>query len=446
MDVKEIRERLQVLTATVSRAALAGMIGQSYGGDRDIYSALGYKRTLVFEDYRLRYERQGLAGRVVDAPCDATWRVHPRVTESAGEETDFEKAWDELVKRLQVWSVLKRADKLAGIGQYGILLLGFNDQGDLSAPVERAGELLYSQPYYEADAAVATLVTDRFNPRFGLPETYTLKTGGLQGQAVATINVHWSRVIHIAEGRASSNIYGTPRLKRVYNDLQALELVAYGSSEMFWRGALPGRALILDKEAEVAEEDLDKLKLELDAFEHNLRRWLRLQGMTVQDLAPQVADPSQHVDVFLTLISAATGIPKRILSGSERGELASSQDESNWNVLIDSRRRDYGENVILRPFIDRLIEVGALPSPKEPYAVEWPDIFEPSEKEQAETGRIRTESLGRYVSSPGAETILPPKVFLRKVLKLTDDEIKDIEKSLESEIGDEGEGDEGEDE
>ena len=67
----------------------------------------------------------------------------------------------------------------------------------------------------------------------------------------------------------------------------------------------------------------------------------------------------------MKLISAASGIPLRIMTGSERGELASTQDDGNWASRIEERQLHFAEPMILRPLIDRLIELRALPEPSD---------------------------------------------------------------------------------
>lgn len=94
-------------------------------------------------------------------------------------------------------------------------------------------------------------------------------------------------------------------------------------------------------------------------------------------------------DVIMKLVSLASGIPLRILTGSERGELASSQDDGNWAGRIEERQLHYAEPVILRPLVDRLIFIGALPEPKDgEYRVNWQSLSDPGERERAETAEI----------------------------------------------------------
>jgi hypothetical protein len=221
-------------------------------------------------------------------------------------------------------------------------------------------------------------------------------------------------------------------LQSVFNRLQDLELVSGSSAEMWWRGAFPGLGFMSQKDTAWDKQTMAEIEQEVSAYIHGLQRYLRLEGMDVRELAPTVADPSKHVSILLDLISGATGIPKRILIGSERGELASSQDETAWNSRVDERRRNYAEPQILRPFIDRLVTVGALPQPQSGYVIEWPAIFTPSEKEQAEMAKTRAEALNAYMAAPGVDMILPPSMFLKHVMGFTDEQVEEASGLLES--------------
>ncbi len=319
-----------------------------------------------------------------------------------------------------------------GIGQYGVLLLGFDDGADFMQEVTKAGRLLYLQPYSETNAKIKTWEEDQGDERYGQPKTYSITLASANKLSKASVAVHHSRVIHVAEGTTENDIYGTPRLKAVFNRLQNLELVIGGSAEMFWRGAFPGYAFKEQKDYELDTQAMSDLQDELELYMHDLQRYLRLKGVDLEELAMQVASPKDHVEVILDLISGATDIPKRILIGSERGELASSQDEKNWATRIDERRKDFAEPMILRPLIDRLIRLEVIARPRnDSYSVEWPPIVVPSEKDEAEVGKAKAEALNKYVSGIGAEQILPPELFLRLILGLDEDQIKEAEELLE---------------
>lgn len=429
-----LNDQLKTLASNLmGRAQIAARMGKSFGTSRDIYEALGYTKNPVFADYYARYERQDVASRVIDAPVEATWKEAPTITEAEGpEDTEFEKQWKEIAEKRHIFHYLARADKVAGIGEYGVLLLGFDDANNINSrdPVEKATELLYLRPYTQNNADISEWETDSSNERYGLPKIYKLQTSTAQKDGTKSIDAHWTRVIHLAEGLLENDVYGKPKLRPILNRLQDLDLVSGGSAEMFWRGAFPGMAFKLAEDATMESQDKTALEDEIENYVHDLKRYMRIQGLDVQELNVQVADPKNHFDLLISLISAATGIPKRILTGSERGELASSQDEKNWASRIDERRKNYIGPMVLRVFIQRLIDVKVLPEPKT-FTIEWSDLFAIGEKDKSDIAKVKTETLAIYANAMGADTIIPPSMFLKKFLEFDADEIEEIE----SEIG-----------
>jgi len=427
---------VQALSTTVSRQALASRLGKSFSGDRNLYKALGWPITLEFSDYQNRLSRDGISARVVNAPPDMTWRKHPDVQENQDKETAFETALADVVRQRKLFAYMKRADRLAGIGQYGVLLLGFNDGKPLSLPVERASELLYLMPYTEGNATIRTWDSDTSSARYGLPETYSVTMRSNVSGKTSINNtgvVHWSRLVHIAENPQENDVLGTPRMKDVFNYLLALEMVAGGSAEMFWRGAFPGFAVIADADADMTQSAA-QARTEIESYVHQMQRFMRLQGMKVENLGTQVADPSSHVSVLLDLIAGSKGIPKRILIGSERGELASTQDESAWAAVIEERRTGFAEPQILRPVIDRLVSVGVLPEPESGpggYSVTWPDLIDEAGKDKAEKAERLSRAIAAYANvNADSGMVVPLPVYLRKVLGFTREEIAEVEQYL----------------
>ena len=430
--------RLNILASElVTRTELARKLGYSYKGKRDIYEILGYERDPDFESFYALYQRAGISRRIINAPVDASWRGLPEIVEKEKRDTDFEKAWNEIVLSKKIYSKIRRSDKLSRIGQYSVLLMGFDDGADLSKPVKKAGELLYLQPYSE-DSAEIDIIEDKVsNERYGLPNTYKIKLSNLSdGTEVTPKIVHHSRIIHISEDLLVNNIRGEPVLKCIFNNLHNIELISGGSAEMFWRGALPGLAFKAEEGAQFGSDDeLDELEDEIQEYLLGLKRYLRIQGVDVEQLSPQVADPSSHIAVQIDIIAGTIGMPKRILIGSERGELASSQDQVVWNRQMDERRQDFCEPVILRPLIDRLIEFGVLPEPRNDYTIKWKSLTQETEHAKSLMGKLRTDALVAYSNALTASTIIPPEMFLSKVMGFGEDEIELIKTVLGHEIG-----------
>jgi hypothetical protein len=73
---------------------------------------------------------------------------------------------------------------------------------------------------------------------------------------------------------------------------------------------------------------------------------------------------------------------------------------------------------MLRPLIDRLLVLGALPAPAQPYTVVWENLFALSTAKQAEVAQHVATALNQY--APGmAETIVPPEEFRQTYLGLS---------------------------
>jgi len=395
---------LITFAAAWSRMELARQFGQTaYQQERDYYEALGYNPSPKFIDYLNRYERQDIAGRIVDLPPRDTWKRPPAVTEDGNEETEFVKAWEDLADRLHIWSMLSRADRLSGIGQYGVLLLGIKGQNAdgnplaLSEPVEEDGlqnerDILYLRPFSEGKATIATWENDTGSERYGLPEMYSIKLQDDKGDT----KVHWSRVLHLADGKLDSEVYGTPRLIRVYNRLDDLMKIIGGAAEAAWLQMRPG-TLFTNKDGYQIPQDSDAVGDRLEEirrYAHDPLRMLFMEGIAAQQIGPsEVPAIGPLFDCYIALIAAASDIPQRVLIGSAMGELAAAQEDMRqWAGTIAERQSNYAEPEILRPFIDRLIDFGALPRPANGYTIgtqtqdgsyRWPPLVEMTEGELA---------------------------------------------------------------
>lgn len=418
--------QLTALSSLMQRSALASRMGKQFNGKRDLYEALGYNRDPGFDDFYLRYDRQDIAGRIVDMPAAATWRNAPEVKEDddKSNETTFEEMWGDLADRLRVTHYMERADRLAGIGRYSVLLIGVRGSGQLNTPLEKGmvrkpEDIIYLSVFSEKSAPIEKWVTDPGDPRFGKPELYKIDFAGefkRSGFNVGEQLVHHSRVIHVAEGLLEDEVYGRSRLRRVHNLFDDLAKTVGGSAEMFWRGAERGLHANLKEDARI--DDPEKLSEEIDEYVHGLRRFIRTQGMDINVLQGEIADPRGNFEVLISLVAGSTGIPKRVLLGAERGELASSQDETNWNSYVHERQVHFAEPQMLRPFIDKLIELGALPEPKEPYYVEWPNLFELDEKEKADVALKKAQAIQAYAPFGETERVVPIGEFREKFMGL----------------------------
>lgn len=414
-EIRRVLGELRTLSETsilLDRLQFARQHGVTFDGKRKEYEIFGYDSIITYRQYRDEYARGGIAGRVVDVMPDACWRgeIPFEVIEDEDPEkdTEFEKAWKNISLKHKIPTKFQRADRLSRLSTYSIILIGAPGQLDTELPRAKNGDsLLYFKPYSGGggpgnnsdrrmvdSGARATIFEYDENPsssRFGEPLTYTINF--FQRRLVAGESplpkVHWSRVIHVAEGLLEDEVFGQPVLERVWNLLIDLRKVTGGGAEAFFLRANQGLHLDIDKDMalDATKDTVEALKEQAEAYKHQLTRWLRTRGVKVETLGSDVANFAAPADAIITQIAGARATPKRILTGSEMGELASSQDRENWKDQVDGRQTQHCGPNIVRQAVDRFITYGYLPTPKKgplEYQVKWPHIQVMTEAEKSD--------------------------------------------------------------
>lgn len=406
---------LRAASAILDRLRLANVVGKQFGGDRDMYQVFGYKRVLTFTELLGRAERQDIAGRVVNAPPDATWSRPPFFAE---ESKELQEPFDKIIADINLWTNINRVDKLARIGRVSLLLIGFNDGSKLEQPVnaeaiDKNKPILYLRPISEGMLKQITFMDDATNERFGQPEIYHIafdevrnrNFGSAKGQfnqATTSVQreqkVHWTRIIHVTDEQLDDDIIATPTLARVYNLLDDFLKVVGGTAETYWLTSNRGMQVDIDKEMELDADDAEALSDEIEEYQHSLRRFIRTRGTKIQNLGSDPPNPRETFSMLVSMLSGATGIPQRILIGSEAGQLASEQDRANWADRIDERRALYAVPMILRPFVKRLQMFKLIPEGE--FSFDWEDAFKMSPLEDAQ----RMAQIGRTVANLSKQT------------------------------------------
>jgi hypothetical protein len=485
------------------RGRLSAFLGYSHDGARDLYATFGYPRSIATDFLWTMYLRGGIPNRIIRTFPQATWRDCPSIGDGEGDSAETGESYSEfsheverLFKKHNVLSYLERVDRMSSIGRYGVLVMGFKGASNLNQPLTGQAELIYLAPYSEMNTIISQWDTDTGSPRYGLPTLYTVKgssfiDGGETRKPTQSFIVHHSRVLHVAEFLEEDDVYGTPRLLPIINYLMDLEKVIGGSAETFWLCANRGISLMAEKEASLTDEQTADIKKQLEAFVHQQQRYLAGQGMKAEVLGSDTPDPGPNVDKLLDLIGGATRIPKRILVGSERGELSSGQDENAWNLVIDERRKSFAGPRLLQPFLMKMIETGNLPEPKpkekprntsgekrEPitlykppaptppsfgnkrkmivvnvkdktedgkeveFDITWPETATIGPVEESTVMANKTAALTNYAKSPGVELIVPVPEFRRDFLGMSPEseyELPELEEPLpEEELDEEG--------
>lgn len=376
---------------------------------RNLWRVFGYPSAVTLDEYWLRYRRGGIATRIIRSYPDACWFGTPLVQDEQGSSPDptsdeyspFTEAFNNLNESLSVVSYLSRVDRLSRVGHYAVLFMGFAGDTDLSKPVSGNSQLLYLSAYGERSAKITKWVTDPKDERFGLPEMYSLTSQQSEGSGGATgraILVHHSRVIHVAENCDEGEVFGEPALRPVWNYLLDLEKVIGSGAETFWLNARGGLSVEAQADAKLDDKSIADMKKQIDDYENDLRRVLALQGASVKAIGLTTSDPRGNVDVSVQMICGTTGIPQRLLTGSERGELSSSEDANSWEARVGERRKDHCGPRILKPFLQAMIDTGNLPAPSGRVDHGWPETSSMSPEKQATVANQRLTAASTWAN------------------------------------------------
>jgi hypothetical protein len=407
-------------SVAIERMMLGRAMGlSSFRGARDLFDVLGYNELLQYREYRGRYRRGGLAKRVIDAYPVAVWRAGAEVyeDEDATVDTEFEKAWKSLESRLGVWSRLQRAHILALLSTYSVLLIGAKGTGDLSTELPRGSspdQVLYLKPYsggggpatgnlqdqraraMDATCSIREFDIDPNSPRYGEAAFYQFKRAPNASTQLDSA-IHWSRIIHVADELLDDDVYGTPALEAVWNLFDDLYKVTGGGSEAFWLRAKNAMHVDFDKtmglpgkpgaqlSAQLTPEQRKSFEEKAEKLQHQIDSVMVTKGATITQLSSATANIKDPADAIITQIAGTKAIPKRILVGSEMGQLASGQDKDNWNTAVQDKRTNWAFPGLVKPLAQRLLDYGYLPplKTKNTFFVEWPIIEDLTEDEKA---------------------------------------------------------------
>lgn len=325
--------------------------------------------------------------------------------------------------------------------QYFGIQFGPSEEMSPIPPERPPQKLIFLRVFDESLVQVVRYEWNITNPRFGLPVMYRITLNDPRQQAsgiglpLATVYVHWSRVIHSADNLHSSEIFGIPRLYTPARILLNLERI-YGADGIgFWRMGVPGMAVsthpTLGGDVDMNEDQVDQMVRD---YQDGSRKGMVLRGLQAQILSPALTDPTPHVQVQLQAIAIMIGIPLRVLMGSEQGELASSQDADNWADRKQERKMNYMTPRLCVPTIDRFIYLGILPTPQESYGIKWPEPDTLGAKDKAAIALQEAQALAQYVSGSIENMGITPIAFLTEILGWDDERARRVIEAGQAEL------------
>lgn len=400
-----------------------------------------YPVTLTFNMFYNMYSRNSVAARVIETFPDYCWTAQPAVLDVGGRNSRFSKAViDTFTKHYKLMdgvdqsllASMKQLDTLGGIGGESLMVFGFRDNKRLSDPVERKEgmEIAWIKILHNGQFKVDSRYDDEYDPEsFGDIKTYvttSFKTPELNfaDHITPNVKVHASRCVHFKEGNNLS--FGTSRIQKCYNQLLDITKLAGASAEVYFLGAFSGLSVELDPEAHYDDEVVEKFEEQIGNYFDGLARSMVFGGAKAKLLYPAIVSPKDHFDLQVTMVSIATGIPRRFLTGAEAAKLASQQDGLNWTERVSIRRNSLVSTRIVTPVVRRLVESGVLPMPRGgEFSVSWPTAESSTTNERSNASRHMTMAFAEYFST-GLSKVIDFNTYLTYICGFTDDEAADI--------------------
>lgn len=337
---------------------LGSLLGFSHGDKRDTYSIYGYPDELGstngFDRMFAMSRREGISNRITHGVAKTCWRDGFELLSDPEDPETTEMVDDlELLKQIGMVAKLEAADILNRIGRFSVLLVGVPDSLELKDPIGRANPNQLDQIYFKAFAYDGITINewdkDETSPRFGLPLIYQVNRGNNTQRhekdtaGTRTLNVHWSRIVHLNENGLVSDIEGMGALEPVFNRILDLDKTVGGSAEAYFRNARGKIAYEIDPTFSADLLNIEGSKEAFnDAAEEFTNQWKDHTvaiGAKVKTLPTIHESPLDTVKVIIWSISGYTGIPGRILTGEGAGQLAGSEDQMAYNQLIADRQR-----------------------------------------------------------------------------------------------------------
>lgn len=408
-----------------------------------------YPATVTFEEYYRMYARNNVAARVIETFPDYCWSSFPIVSDKRGPKGRFAKAATALLLdqyklqdgvRQSLVTSMKQLDVLGGIGGEGLLVFGFTDSPALSAPVTKSSrnKISWIKVLHSGQFEIEKWNEDKESIDYGDVLLYKTKSFASDvdlnqnktAQIAPGITIHATRCVRYRESAGLA--HGTSRIQKCYNQLLDLTKLSGASAEIYWLGAFSGLSIETNPDSELDDDVYTRMKEEAQKYFDGLARSLILEGAQTKPLYPAIVSPKDHFDLQITMISIATGIPRRFLTGAEAAKLASQQDTLNWMERVTNRRETFVGPKVVAPVIQRCIDAGVLQEPADDtFTVMWPRVQSIALNERAIAARNMTESLISYFSS-GMASIMPFRGYLIGVCGYSESEADDISSVTDS--------------
>ncbi|MCA0961161.1 anti-CBASS protein Acb1 family protein [Salipiger bermudensis] len=417
-DRSAIVNALALLANAASRRMSTMFPGYFKEAKHNHYRDFGWPNEVTFDLLYAVYCRNGLARAAVKKTARKVWQDHPFLVEreEAHKETTLEGEIRQRFADLRVWQRLAEADRRSMVGGYAGVILRVADDKRFAEPVDRVGGgldgLVEIIPAWEGQLKVSTWDTDETSDTYGQPTMFSFNEAEVGNDAQGrnrAFEVNPDRVIVWSE---DGTVHGRSMLEPGFNDLLTLEKITGAGGEGFWKNAKSAPVFSIEKDAQLsqmaqamgvdASEIADALNTQTENWQKGFDQSLMLQGMKADTLAITLPIPEHFRAGALENFAASIEMPKKILTGMQTGERASTEDADEWAQTCMGVRSDRVIPAIME-FVNRLERFGILP--ERDWYLRWADLTEASISEKIDRAD-KMASINERASRTGAGEIV----------------------------------------
>lgn len=309
-----------------------------------------------------------------------------------------------LARRLNIWGAFEDAMKWARLYGGCVLVHLVADQ-DMRTPLNpatiRKGQYrgLIALDRWMVQPSFGDIVTE-LGPDLGKPRYYqcTANATALQGQII-----HHSRVIRI-EGVSlpfwqsqSENFWGMSIVERIYDRLLAFDSTTQGTAQLVFKAYL--RTYKVENLRDIMTGPVEAMEGLLKVLD-GIRRFQSSEGMTLIDKSDEFETHqytfgglSDVLGRFAEQLSGAVEVPLVRLFGQSPGGFSTGEtDLQNYYDLVLSQQNAKLYNGVTQTY--ELLHYSANDNAApEDFSIEFESLWQMSEKERAEVGLIRTQTI-----------------------------------------------------
>lgn len=377
-----------------------------FGGPRDPMSRTYFGRDYVMTQPELDalYEGDWVSRRIVEIIANDVTREWITLSHDT-DQKKAEKVTEEM-DRLNVQENFAEAIRLARLYGGDAMIIGAFDGQDVSEPLGTVESVEWIANVDRFHAYPATHYQDPEDPRFGLPETYTIQRLAVIG--TQTMQVHESRIIRF------DGAYLPPRL-RIRNFGWSAPVIQHVREQLRQFGvSMQSGAGVL--------QDFITMKMKIDNLSELLRDNTGTQNLLervsiiaaeramhnimlygadeeIDKVGTPVTGLAELIDLGMDFVSAAAEIPKSVFFHNQTGRLGGDAGANDRRTHYDNISSQQ-ENKYTNP-MQQIVDIVAEPLGFAPGEIKfvWNPLWQLSELEQADQYNKTADGDVKYINA-----------------------------------------------